>query len=75
MTAFWEHAGSEKHGRRTRRRKGESEQEKKESEQLCLKAPLETAVCNTIDYVSFQLFWRNYWQLVAAVHRKATGFV
>lgn len=23
VTAFWEHAGSEKHGRRTRRRKGE----------------------------------------------------
>lgn len=51
------------------------EREKKEREQLCLKAPLETAVCNTIDYVSFQLFWRNYWQLVVAVHRKATGFV
>lgn len=44
-------------------------------EQLCLKAPLETAVCNTIDYVSLQLFWRNYWQFVAAAHRNATGFV
>lgn len=58
-----------------REREGVRERGKKEREQLCLKAPLETAVCNTIDYVSFQLFWRNYWQLVAAVHRKATGFV
>lgn len=58
-----------------REREGVREQEKKEREQLCLKAPLKTAVCNTIDYVSFQLFWRNYWQLVVAVHRKATGFV
>lgn len=58
-----------------REREGVREREKKEREQLCLKSPLETAVCNTIDYVPFQLFWRNYWQLVTAVHRKATGFV